>query len=69
MKAPRVAIFCSCGAAWYGWSAVDNAVIDDHRRRCGPMISVEQFMRMGHRTKWPTTWTIDDRRKAVQPGR
>lgn len=54
---PRVAVFCRCGAQWFGQHAINNPVIADHEARCGPRISAAQFERRGFRLKWPKSWT------------
>lgn len=64
----RVAVFCRCGASWFGRFAVDNPVIESHRNRCGQPITSEAFAARGYRVKWPREWTSDER-EAVTTGR
>jgi hypothetical protein len=56
-KHPRVAVFCRCGAAWFGHYAVDNPRIADHRRRCGDPITRDEYIALGHRLREPTWWS------------
>jgi hypothetical protein len=66
-KEPRIAVFCPCGAQWLGRVALDNPVIADHRRRCGPPISAEAYQALGYRIKWPLWWTESERAEALRP--
>ncbi len=65
---PLVAVFCRCGAAWFGKYATDNPVIDRHRARCGPPVSVARYEALGWRIKWPQWWTRRERRNELRDG-
>jgi len=60
-REPRVAVFCRCGARWFGKHAIGNPVIADHRERCGPPITADAFERAGFQMGWPTGWTQAER--------
>ena len=69
-REPRVAVFCRCGARWFGKHAIDNPVIASHRARCGPPITGAAFERAGFRFNWPYGWTQAERdtiRAATSP--
>jgi len=59
---PRVAVFCSCGAQWFGRHAIDNPVIADHAERCGPPILRSEFEHLGFTVKFPKGWTRAERK-------
>jgi hypothetical protein len=66
---PLFAVFCRCGAEWYGHYAVGNPVIADHRKGCGPSITRAEFEALGHRVHLPKWWTDGrpDRRPDESP--
>jgi hypothetical protein len=64
----KPAVFCRCGAAWFGAAAVENPVIAAHRDRCGPSLSGAAYERLGYHITWPQGWTAGERRH-VRDGR
>ena len=60
------AVFCRCGAAWFGEHTVDNPNIAAHVDRCGPPITETGYRLLGFRIKWPSSWTEHDRRQASE---
>ena len=65
-KDPRVAVFCRCGAVWFGRHTIENQVIEDHQTRlgCGPAITADEFEQgtygQARKIKWPAGWTQDE---------
>jgi hypothetical protein len=55
---PKIAVFCRCGAQWYGVNVTDNAeVLYSHRQRCGPPISEEKYAAMFiYKVRHPKWW-------------
>lgn len=42
--APRVSVYCKCGAQWHGEYTIDNPVIAFHLDHCGPPLSEQQYV-------------------------
>jgi hypothetical protein len=56
-----VAVFCSCGAQWFG-RYTSSAVLRDHAARCGPPVSRAEFEGVfGHAVNFPQHWTASER--------
>lgn len=67
---PRVAVFCRCGAQWFGRYAVDNPAIGYHARRCGPAIDAAAFAALGFTARPPAAWKREqvDAARDLPPG-
>jgi len=64
MSAPRISIYCRCGAQWHGQHAVGNHVVDYHAEHCGPPISEREYVLLTKRApRKPQHWTRDDDRQ------
>jgi hypothetical protein len=72
-KEPRVAVFCRCGAAWFGKYVRDNDVIAAHQAKkgCGPLITADEYEQgtygEARKIKWPAGWTPEEQ-AAVRAG-
>ena len=59
---PRIAVFCRCGAQWFGrFIASAESNIDTHRERCGEPVPIQTYELLGHKVIWPGHWTDDER--------
>ena len=59
---PRSAVFCRCGAQWFGKYTKQAAInIAHHMEHCGAPVPIQTFELMGYRVGWPQHWTEEER--------
>lgn len=59
---PRIAVFCRCGAQWFGRAVNSGAFnISCHRNRCGELVPAQTFELLGYEIAWPRHWTEPER--------